>query len=442
VVVLAPGAPRFDVPAPARAAHDEGEGEGPLAGLRAGLAAVAASDVAIVAAGDMPDLQPVVLRAMLRTVTADPTVDVVALRDGERARPLPLAVRTQPTAAAARRLLDRDDRRLRSLLRELRTRELDDATWTALDPERRTLRDVDEPGDLANHRSSPVPSEEAVRVGSFEVVPLLDGWAPLPLGEELPGHSVDWDAERRRVPWVFASRDAWAWHVRAFLVRDGERVFLIDTGIGHLGTERHPVAGRIDASLAAIGCATGTVRHVIHTHLHADHAGGACMPDGSPRFPNAVHHVHEADWRFFARPQDDGSAGAEADDVEGRAAIRGLEERGQLSVTAADGTIADGVRVVHTPGHTPGHRSVVVADGDEAMLFTGDLLHLPIQVSHPEWPSSHDVDPMLGVGSRRMLLFRARRRGWRLAVTHFGRPFGRVGDDGWIEFPPDRSDAR
>jgi glyoxylase-like metal-dependent hydrolase (beta-lactamase superfamily II) len=160
--------------------------------------------------------------------------------------------------------------------------------------------------------------------------------------------------------------------------------------------------------------------------LHADHAGGACRPDGSPRFPNAVHHVHDADWRFFAEADDD-------DDFEGRTAMQAIEERGRLSVTTKDRTIVEGVRVIHTPGHTPGHRSVLVEDGDDAMLLTGDLLHIPIQVAHPEWASTHDVDPMLGVGARRMLLFRARYRGWRVAVSHFGRPFGRVGDDGWIE---------
>ena len=269
-----------------------------------------------------------------------------------------------------------------------------------------------------------MPSEPSIHVGDVEVVPLLDGWAPLPLGEELPGRTVDWDAERARFPWAFASAGHWAWHVRSFLVRSDAVEVLVDTGIGHLGRPPYDVEGQIDRSLDEAGSSPSSIRHVVHTHLHADHAGGACRPDGSPRFPDATHHVHDADWRFFVTATDD-------DDFEGRSAMTSLEAAGQLSISSDDRTIVEGVRVLHTPGHTPGHRCVVVEGGGQALLLTGDLLHQPIQVAHPEWASSHDEDRMLGVASRRILLFRARERGWRLAVTHFGRPFGRVGDDGW-----------
>jgi glyoxylase-like metal-dependent hydrolase (beta-lactamase superfamily II) len=269
-----------------------------------------------------------------------------------------------------------------------------------------------------------MPAEPSIRVGSFEVVPLLDGWAPLSLADELPGRVVDWEAEWERFPWAFASEDAWAWHVRAFLLRDGDQQLLVDTGIGHLGHPPFDVEGRIDDSLRDAGTAPDRIDHVIHTHLHADHAGGACRPDGMPRFPNASHHVHDADWRFFATATDE-------DDFGGRAAMAALEGTGQLAITSEDRTIVPGVQMLHTPGHTPGHRCVVVDDDGGATLFTGDLLHQPIQIAHPEWASWHDEDEMLGVASRRILLFRARQRGWRVAVTHFARPFGRVGDGGW-----------
>ena len=270
-----------------------------------------------------------------------------------------------------------------------------------------------------------MPSEPPIRVGRVEVVPLLDGWAPLPLGDELPGHAVDWDAERRRFPWAFAPDEAWAWHVRCFLVRTGDAELLVDTGIGHLGRAPYDVEGRLEDSLADAGTAPDRIAHVIHTHLHADHAGGACRPGGAPRFPNATHHVHDADWRFFETATDE-------DDFGGRAAMAALESAGQLELTSEDREVVPGVRLLHTPGHTPGHRAVLIgAREHDPLLLTGDLLHHPIQVAHPEWASSHDEDELLAVGSRRILLFRARHRRWRVAVTHFGRPLGRVDDDGW-----------
>jgi molybdopterin-guanine dinucleotide biosynthesis protein A len=105
------------------------------------------SDAVVVAGGDMPSLQPVVLREMLR-VLEDAEVDAVALADGGRARPLPCCLRTWPAADMTHTLLHAGRRRLRDVLDALRTAVIDEGTWTALDPERLTLIDVDEPGDM------------------------------------------------------------------------------------------------------------------------------------------------------------------------------------------------------------------------------------------------------------------------------------------------------
>jgi molybdopterin-guanine dinucleotide biosynthesis protein A len=147
VVVLPPGDAGVGLPPGVTIANDPTEGEGPLAGLHAGLLAAVRSDEVIVVGGDMPGLQPDVLREMLR-VLEDAGVDAVALADGDRARPLPTAMRTWPAADMAHTLLHAGRRRLRDVIDGLRTAVIDEATWTALDPERRTLLDVDEPGDI------------------------------------------------------------------------------------------------------------------------------------------------------------------------------------------------------------------------------------------------------------------------------------------------------
>ena len=107
-----------------------------------------------------------------------------------------------------------------------------------------------------------------------------------------------------------------------------------------------------------------------------------------------------------------------------------LEELGMLDLDGDDREVVPGVRVVHSPGHTPGHRSAILTDGPFTMLFTGDLLHLPIQVAHPGWRSNHDEDAEVGVMSRVALLERAREGRWGVAVSHFGRPFGGVRREG------------
>jgi glyoxylase-like metal-dependent hydrolase (beta-lactamase superfamily II) len=268
----------------------------------------------------------------------------------------------------------------------------------------------------------------SLTLGRVEVSTLCEGFAPLPLADECPGQSVDWAAERSLYPWAFVDDDHWAWHVHAFLLRTPDGEVLVDTGVGAFG----PWAPWAEAAgpEAWSGVDPGSVRDVVLTHLHADHAGGSVLGDGTPRFPNARYHVHPADWTYFdersvIRPTDGGRYDA-------RATMAGLAATGALSLDADDHEVSAGVRVVHTPGHTPGHRSVLV-DGAAAgtLLLTGDLLHLPVQAAHPEWPSGHDEDPAAGSASRAAILGRARDAGWQVGVSHFARPFGRVSDGGW-----------
>jgi molybdopterin-guanine dinucleotide biosynthesis protein A len=155
VIVIAPEAvePAIPLGSNARFVRDAREGEGPLAGLLAGLESVT-SELAIVAGGDMPELSTAVLLEMLR-VAGEVAVDAVALQEGSRLRPLPCLVRAAPARGAAHALLHTGERSLRSLLQALRTAVIDETTWTALDPDRRTLFDVDEPHDLGSGRGEP-----------------------------------------------------------------------------------------------------------------------------------------------------------------------------------------------------------------------------------------------------------------------------------------------
>lgn len=127
-------------------ARDATADEGPLRGLAAGLE-VADATWAVVAGGDMPDLQPPVLQEMLRAARETTAVAVV-LSDGGDARPLPCVVRTEPAADAVAVLLGSGRRSLRDLLSAVRTVVIDEPSWTTLDPGRRTLVDIDEPADV------------------------------------------------------------------------------------------------------------------------------------------------------------------------------------------------------------------------------------------------------------------------------------------------------
>jgi len=88
-----------------------------------------------------------VLIEILR-VADESDADAVALADGGATRPLPCIVRTTRGIDVAHALLHEGRRALHDLLDALRTAVIDEETWVALDPGRRTLFDVDEPDDL------------------------------------------------------------------------------------------------------------------------------------------------------------------------------------------------------------------------------------------------------------------------------------------------------
>lgn len=267
----------------------------------------------------------------------------------------------------------------------------------------------------------------SITIGPFEVTPLCDGWAPLPLSDELPGVDVDWRTERERFPWAFPEDDptSWAWHVHAFLIRGRERLVLVDTGIGHLGRPPFDVEGRIDEELASEGVAPEDVEDVVLTHLHADHSGAVCRPDGTPRFPNARHHVHPADWGFFAEHRG-------PEDFTGRFVMSAIEGSGLLDLDPSDQAIASGSAIFlrHAPGHTPGHRVVLLEDASDTLLLTGDLLHTTPQITHAGARSNHDEDPIVAAEHRSALIRSALTGGWAVGVSHFGRPFGRIVEPG------------
>jgi molybdopterin-guanine dinucleotide biosynthesis protein A len=154
VVVAGFGAPESPLLAhvgvPVVVTRDAVAGQGPLAGLAAGLA-VASHPLALLVGGDQPALQPALLRELVRRLDAravDAAFDVVALEEDGQLRPLPVALRVasvRPTADAA---LAGGTRSLVGMFGRLRVARLTPGEWRALDPRGDSLRDVDTRDDL------------------------------------------------------------------------------------------------------------------------------------------------------------------------------------------------------------------------------------------------------------------------------------------------------
>jgi glyoxylase-like metal-dependent hydrolase (beta-lactamase superfamily II) len=134
--------------------------------------------------------------------------------------------------------------------------------------------------------------------------------------------------------------------VMGYAVRHSAGVLVFDTGFGfgneELEATYHPVGRHIGDALAEVGVAIDEVTAVVNCHLHADHAG----QNGA--FPGVPIHVQPAEWELAHTPD--------------HTILDWIEAPGTIyRQTAGDHEVAPGIRIIATPGHTPGHQSLVVA---------------------------------------------------------------------------------
>jgi molybdopterin-guanine dinucleotide biosynthesis protein A len=149
VLVLATGAAEPQLPllgTSVRVVRDPAADQGPLVALAAALAGVN-TEWALLVGGDMPDIKPALLRAMAARAKAS-TADVIALVDKDEAWPMPALFRVPVARAAAARLVEGGERRLRAIVTELNTEKLDEEWWSQHDPAGSWRRDIDRPSDI------------------------------------------------------------------------------------------------------------------------------------------------------------------------------------------------------------------------------------------------------------------------------------------------------
>ncbi len=140
-----------DLPVAIRVARDAVAGQGPLAGLVAGLG-VAEGSLALLVGGDQPQLRVEVLRALVDVLAASTgraPVDVAALADGGSIWPFPVALRVATVRPAAEAALTARELALFALFERLRVGLVAEERWRRLDPAGRSFRDVDTVEDLA-----------------------------------------------------------------------------------------------------------------------------------------------------------------------------------------------------------------------------------------------------------------------------------------------------
>ncbi|MBX3172953.1 MAG: MBL fold metallo-hydrolase [Gemmatimonadaceae bacterium] len=270
--------------------------------------------------------------------------------------------------------------------------------------------------------AAPTPLHQARTLGAWRIHALQAG------GQQLDGGAmfgvVPKTLWERRIP--ADARNRIPMGMRCLLVEHPEGLVLIDTGVGNkedakftdiYGIEASVPGHRtmLEAALAAAGFTAADVKVVINTHLHFDHAGGNTAIDEAgqvvPSFPNARYLMHGRELDYATHTNERTAASYFPRNWDA------LRQTGQMELVDGSGELLSGIRMHHTPGHTPWHQSIVLESGGETAIFLGDVCPTAHHVPLP-WIMGYDVEPLVSLETKRRLWKEVVEGEWLVVFEH------------------------
>jgi glyoxylase-like metal-dependent hydrolase (beta-lactamase superfamily II) len=256
-----------------------------------------------------------------------------------------------------------------------------------------------------------------MKIGRYEIIPIETGRFALDGGAMFG--VVPKNLWSRKIPADENNRVELA--SRALLLKNSDRLVLIDTGIGDKFDDKLSAIYKIDhsqysikKSLAEHDIRPESITDVIITHLHFDHVGGATfVEEGNLKltFPNARHYIQERQWNCANNPCEKDRASFYEED------FRLIEKKEKLNRLRKAGSILPNIETIVVDGHTPGMQLVKIADANKTLLFCSDLIptasHIPIP-----WIMSYDNHPMITLEEKRTILQKAVEQEWILFFEH------------------------
>lgn len=272
-------------------------------------------------------------------------------------------------------------------------------------------------------------------IGSVLVTRVPEVVVPLDATVLIPAFTPDHLAQHRSwlVPSFFTDDGRLRLSVHTFIVESGTTTIVVDTCVGEGGDRPLPSDSSFPSRLDdAIDGGLAGVDMVLCTHLHFDHVGWNTHIVGDervPTFPNARY--------LFGRTELDHL------DLDDHMAVREpsvqpLLDAGLVDAVDSDHELTPQVRLVPTPGHTPGHVSVLIESQQQRALITGDMTHTPLQFAHPELPAgAFDWDSDMSTATREAAIAAHADTDTIVLGTHFAPPTaGRIrrhGGGTWFE---------
>lgn len=223
-------------------------------------------------------------------------------------------------------------------------------------------------------------------------------------------------ADIERLPWLrphfVTAESRGVLSIHALVVDTPTTRIIVDTCVGN-DKDRGPwlhyanLQGSFLTDLAGAGYPRESFDVVLCTHMHIDHVGwNTMLVDGvwTPTFPHARYLLSRREFEHWSGKQHDSSAG-DFDAVQRLTFADSLQpvlDTGLVDLVSDDFQVCDEVRLVPTPGHSPGHVSVHIESRGQRAMITGDMAHHPCQLAHPDWGLPQiDWDEPEGAQTRR-----------------------------------------
>ena len=212
--------------------------------------------------------------------------------------------------------------------------------------------------------------------------------------------------------------------IHALIIDTGDKRIIVDTCVGNDKERNIPSWSNLQTSflkeLEEAGYPRESIDSVMCTHLHVDHVGWNTMlvnDEWIPTFPNAQYLISEKEWIYWDKNENEDLYGPVISD-----SVRPVIEAGMVNFVDDHFRICDEVNLFPTPGHTPGHVSVLINSKKEMAMITGDFIHHPVQMTKTDWCSSADYDKRQGQLTRETLLEEYVDRDVLIIGTHFATP--------------------
>ena len=232
-------------------------------------------------------------------------------------------------------------------------------------------------------------------------------------------------AAMQSIPWMapfIDERGRIVLSMHALVVESLGQTIVVDTCIGNDKSRTYPkwnnMQGDFLQRFSAAGFSTQQVDTVLCTHMHVDHVGwNTRWQDGAwlPTFPRAEYLFAEDEWRYWREQSQE--YGPVIED-----SVQPIFDSGQAVLVSQQHRLNEEIFLLPTPGHTPGHVSVHIQSKGEAAIITGDMLHHPCQIVHPDWSTTADTDQSMAAATRTAFLRQYSDQPVLVIGTHFAAP--------------------